>query len=212
MIQTVDTYLEEGCGRCKLWRTPECKAILWRPVLEKIRSILLDCLLVEEIKWSMPCYTYQGKNVIILYAFKDGSNIGFFKGALLQDELKLLHLPGENSQSSRFLKFTTVQQVEEMEATIKAYVFEAIELEKAGEKVVMKKLEEYVIPQELQQRMDENAAFKEAFNALTPGRQKGYILHFSGAKQSETRLARIDKYRDLIMQGKGIHDDYKSRK
>lgn len=208
---TVEQYFAEGCGRCKLGGTPECKAPLWRHLMEPLREIILDCLLVEEIKWGVPCYTFQGKNILILSALKDYACIGFFKGVLLSDELNLLHQQGENSQSSRILKFNKIEEVEKLQYVIKAYILEAIELEKAGEKVVFKTVDEYPLPEELLQKMENNLEFKNAFFALTPGRQRGYIMHFSASKQSKTRLARIEKYEPLILKGIGLNEEYRKQ-
>jgi uncharacterized protein YdeI (YjbR/CyaY-like superfamily) len=208
---TVEQYFAEGCGRCKLVGTPECKAIIWHKVMEPIREIILDCMLVEEIKWGVPCYTFQGKNVLILSALKEFACIGFFKGVLLSDELNLLHQQEENSQSSRILKFTEIEEVEKLQYVIKAYILEAIEIEKSGEKVVFKTVDEYPLPEELLQKMENNLEFKNAFFALTPGRQRGYIMHFSASKQSKTRIARIEKYESLILKGIGMNEAYKKQ-
>ena len=202
----VDPYFIIGCGRCPLGGTPECKVNFWRDELLLLRTILLDCGLVEELKWSMPCYTYKGTNVLILAAFNDFCSINFFKGVLLQDEQNVLELAGENSQSAKLFKFTSVSQVREMEAVLKAYVFEAIEVEKAGLKVAFKKPSELELPAELEQYFAEFPAVKVAFEALTPGRQRGYAIHFSQPKQSKTRTSRIEKCVPKILEGKGMHD------
>lgn len=211
MNPKVDLYFAEGCGRCKLGGTPECKAPIWRHIMEPLREIILDCFLVEEIKWGVPCYTFQGKNILILSALKGYACIGFFKGVLLSDELNLLHQQGENSQSSRILKFNEIEEVEKLQYVIKAYILEAIELEKAGEKVVFKTVDEYPLPEELLQKMENNLEFKNAFFALTPGRQRGYIMHFSASKQSKTRLARIEKYTPFILKGIGLNEEYRKQ-
>ena len=208
---TVEQYFAEGCGRCKLVGTPECKAIIWHKVMEPIREIILDCMLTEEIKWGMPCYTFQGKNVLIMSAFKDFVSVAFFKGVLLKDELNLLQQAGENSQSSRLFKFTQIEEVLKYTDVLKAYILEAIELEKSGEKVVFKTVDEYPLPEELLQKMENNLEFKNAFFALTPGRQRGYIMHFSASKQSKTRIARIEKYEPLILKGIGMNEAYKKQ-
>lgn len=178
----------------------------WKPELEKLRMILLDCLLTEELKWGSPCYSFQKKNVILLGGFKDNCVISFIKGVLLNDEKGILIKPGENSQSVRFIRFTDVKQIIKLEPVIKAYIFEAIENEKAGKKVNLKKTSEYSIPEELEFKFKKSTALKKAFNALTPGRQRGYLLFFTAAKQSETRTARIEKYTDRILKGIGIND------
>lgn len=186
--------------------TPECKVHLWPEVLRHLRRMILDCGLTEEVKWSMPCYTWQGANVLILAAFKEYASISFFKGALLQDDQGLLVKQGENTQAARLLKFTRVEDLLELEPVVKAYIFEAIEVEKAGLKVEMKDKDELVLPEELVWRMEENPELKAAFEALTPGRQRGYCLHFTGAKQSKTREARIEKCIPKIMAGLGFFD------
>lgn len=206
MNPQVDAYLADGCGRCSLYNTPDCKVHAWHKELVELRSILLECGLIEELKWSQPCYTFQKKNILILGAFKDHCVLSFFKGSLLKDELNLLSKPGENSQAGRFFKFTNVKDIIRLKDTIKAYIFEAIEVEKAGLKVAFKKIDEQDIPDELQYIFENDSVFQNAFRSLTPGRQRGYLLFFSAAKQSKTRVSRIEKYRPKIMDGKGMHD------
>ncbi len=207
MISTnpqVDNYLAEGCGRCKLGGTPECKVHKWPQELKLLRKIALDCGLNEEIKWGVPVYTYQKHNIIIIGAFKENCVLSFFKGALLEDEEKILQFPGENSQSAKVIRFTDVKTIQKLEAILKAYIFEAIEIEKAGLKITPKKLEEYTVPEEFKSKLKEMPALKKAFEALTPGRQKAYLLHFSSAKQSTTRISRIEKCIPNILKGKGF--------
>lgn len=206
MTVQADIYFTEGCGRCVLGGTPECKVHTWQKELALLRQIVQDCGLNEEAKWGVPCYTFQGKNIVILGAFKDSCIISFFKGTLLQDAENILTAPGENSQSTRWVKFTNVKDIQKLETILKEYIYEAIEVEKAGLKVALKKTSEYAIPDELQQKFEENAAFKTAFEALTPGRQRGYLLHFSQAKQSATRMSRIEKYMPKVFEGKGFQD------
>jgi uncharacterized protein YdeI (YjbR/CyaY-like superfamily) len=201
----VDTYLTIGCGRCPLVGTPDCKVHQWTAELSLLRMIILDGGLTEEVKWSVPCYTFQGNNVLILSAFKSFCSVSFFKGVLLKDGKKLLDKAGESSQAARLFKFTDVQQIERLEDDIKAYILEAIEIEKAGLKVHFESNPE-PIPQELQDRFDESPAFKNAFMTLTPGRRRGYIIHFSQPKQSKTRQSRIEKCVDRIFSGKGMQD------
>ena len=201
----VDLYLVEGCGRCSLGGTPECKVHSWTEELKQLRRIVLDCGLREEVKWSMPCYTFKDANILMVSAFKEYCALSFFKGSLLKDADGLMHKPGENSQAARLFKFTSIQQIVEMEPTLKAYIYEAIEIEKAGLKVQFKKHPE-PIPKELQQKLDENPELKGAFETLTPGKQRGYILHFSQPKQSKTRTSRIEKCIPRILAGKGFHD------
>ena len=201
----VDLYLSEGCGRCPLGGTSACKVHTWPEELRLLRKIVLDCGLNEELKWSVPCYTYRKSNVLILSAFKEFSALSFFKGALLRDTHGLLKAPGKNSQASRRIHFTSPAEITEMEAIVKTYIQEAVELEKAGRKVVFKQNPEPV-PEELVRVLDNNPEFRQAFDTLTPGRQRGYILYFSAPKQSVTRTRRIEKFMPKIMEGKGMHD------
>ena len=177
----------------------------WREELLALRKILLDCGLVETFKWSSPCYTIDDGNVALLWGFKDAATLGFFKGVLLKDPEKILIAPGENSRSSRILRFTETAQFAGLEKTIKAYVREAMELERAGAKVDMPK-DDLDYPEELVCALEEDPELQSAFEGLTPGRRRGYVLHFSQAKQSQTRRARIDKHRSRILAGKGMHD------
>jgi len=181
------------------------KAKKWREEFEKLRTIILGCGLTEELKWGKPCYTFQESNVIIMYGLKESCAIAFFKGVLLKDPNGILIKPGENSQAGRWIKFTSVRQIVGMEPVVKAYIHEAIEAEKAGLEVEYKKNPEPV-PVELKNKMNETPALKTAFHALTPGRQRGYILYFSAAKQSKTRESRIEKCMPQILKGKGLHD------
>lgn len=206
MNPKVDTYLAVGCGRCPLMNTPECKVHNWTEELETLREIVLDFGLTEELKWGVPCYTFEGNNIAIVSAFKEYCAISFFKGVLLKDVNGILSKQGENSQSGRLVKFTDVPQIIEKESILKEYIREAVEIEKAGLKVEFKDVSEYEIPDELQNKLNQNEAFKNAFNALTPGRQKGYILHFSQPKQSKTRESRIEKSMPRIFLGKGLNE------
>lgn len=208
MDPKVDNYLAVGCGRCKLGGTPDCKVHNWEGELEKLRAILLETELTEELKWSVPCYTYEGGNVLLMSAFKEFCSLSFFKGVLLKDPQGILVAPGENSQAVRMFKFTSVDEIKTLEPTIKAYIQEAIEVEKAGLEVEFKKTAEYEIPEEFQNVLDNDPALKMAFEALTPGRQRGYLLYFSSAKQPQTRINRIEKYTPMIMEGIGMHDRY----
>jgi uncharacterized protein YdeI (YjbR/CyaY-like superfamily) len=200
-----ETYFTDGCGRCKFGGTPKCKVNNWRKELKSLRSIALDCGLQEESKWGVPCYTYHDKNILLISAFKNYCAISFFKGVLLNDSCKILDKPGENSQSTRLIKFTNIQQIKENQDILKAYIFNAIEVEKSGLKVEFSKNQES-IPDELKIKMNELPEFKIAFEALTKGRQRGYILYFSKPKQSKTRVSRIEKYIPKILDGKGIND------
>lgn len=181
------------------------KAERWPAELAALRRILLGCGVREVWKWSSPVYTVDGGNVAILWGFKDNASLGFFKGVLLQDKRKLLVAPGENSRSSRILKFTGLDEIVAMEAMIRAYVVEAMELERAGAKVELPK-DDIVYPDELVAKLDEDLELTEAFQALTPGRRRGYALYFAQPKQSATRTGRIDKMRDRILAGKGLQD------
>lgn len=210
MNPKIDIYLAAGCGRCPLGNTPDCKVHEWTSELSFLREIVLDCGLNEELKWGVPCYTENGKNVLIVSAFKEYASLSFFKGSLLKDSENILVSPGENSQAARLLKFTSVDQIVAIEPAIRALIREAVEVERAGLKVQFKSISEHDVPAELVQRFDEDPAFEAAFNALTPGRRRGYLLHFSQPKQSETRIGRIDKCLPQIFNGIGLHDKYKS--
>lgn len=208
VTKDTETYFAEGCGRCKLGGTPACKVHTWAKELQLLRAVLLDCGLVEESKWGMPCYTYGGHNILILAAFRDCCSVSFFKGALLHDENGLLVRAGENTQASRQLRFTSPEQVTKLEEILRSMVFEAIEVEKAGIKVQLKSADEYEVPDEFRDRMEQMPALKEAFYALTPGRRRAYLMYFSEAKQSKTREARIEKWIPAILNGKGMNDEY----
>jgi uncharacterized protein YdeI (YjbR/CyaY-like superfamily) len=211
MNPKIDNYIAEGCGRCPLGGTSDCKVHQWSEELNTLRTILLDCGLTEELKWGVPCYTNQNKNIVLISALRKHCSFSFFKGVLLKDPNNILEKPGPNSQSDRVIKFTSVRQIVELENILKAYVSEAIEVEKAGLKVKFKKNPE-PIPEELLRKLDEDPFFKTAFEELTPGRQRGYILHFSQPKQSKTRVARIEKCTPKILNGEGLHDKYSSKK
>jgi uncharacterized protein YdeI (YjbR/CyaY-like superfamily) len=182
------------------------KAKKWQEELKKLRAILLDSELTEEFKWDQPCYTFQGKNVAILHGLKESCAFAFFKGALLKDVHGVLTAPGKNTQSGRWIKFTSLGEIAEMKSVLKAYVREAIEVEKSGLKVKLRKASDLKIPEELQTMLDEFPALKTAFEALTPGRQRAYIYHFSAPKQSKTRESRVLKYMPQILKGKGLLD------
>jgi uncharacterized protein YdeI (YjbR/CyaY-like superfamily) len=202
----VDVYFTAGCGRCSLVNTPECKVHNWTAELAKLREIVLDCGLTEELKWSHPVYTFQKNNIILIAAFKENCVLSFLKGALLEDTDKILTKPGENTQAARVIRFTDVQKIIEVETVIKTYIHEAIEIEKAGLKVEFKETKDFEFPEELTEKFAENPSFQTAFFALTPGRQRGYILHFSQPKQSATSEARIERCLPQIMMGKGLND------
>ena len=178
----------------------------WQDELAQLREIVLDCGLTEELKWGVPCYTYKDANVIIIHGFKNYCAIMFFKGVLLADTHKILFQQTKNVQETRQARFTSVKDIVKLEAILKAYIFEAIEVEKAGLKVPLKKTEDFEMPEELQNKFKENATLKKAFETLTPGRQRGYLLHFSGSQNAKTREARIEKYIPRILTGKGFND------
>ena len=178
----------------------------WQESYKKLRIIALECGLTEELKWGVPCYTFQGTNVVLIHGFKAYCAYLFHKGVLLSDEAGILIQQTENVQSARQIRFTGVEQIVEMVDILKAYIFEAIEVEKAGLKVELKKTKEYPVPEEFQSKLDENPDLKTAFEALTPGRQRGYLLYFSSAKQAKTRVARVEKYMEQILDGKGMDD------
>ncbi len=202
----VDQYLAVGCMRCPLGDTPDCKVNDWREELTELRRITLDCGLTEELKWGVPCYMAQGGNILLLSAFKDYCSLSFFKGALLKDTQGILIQPTENTQATRQLRFTSVQEITELEPVVKTYINEAVEIEKAGLKVEFKAVSEFDVPDEFQRRLDEDPVLSAAFEALTPGRQRGYLLYFSAPKQSKTRESRIDKCEPKILNGEGLHD------
>ncbi|MFM2206436.1 MAG: hypothetical protein RL213_411 [Bacteroidota bacterium] len=203
---SVDIYLADGCGRCSMAATPACKVNQWRTVLKRLRAIALSTGLKEERKWGVPCYTYEGKNVIMLGAFKEYASIMFFKGALLEDTAAILTRQTENVQATRQIRITGLSALRPIEQLIKEYFLSAIALEKTGAKVTYKKATEYPVPEELLQAFRDNPQLKRAFYALTPGRQKGYLLYFAGAKQSQTRSGRITKHTQRILSGKGLDD------
>ncbi|WP_338704922.1 YdeI/OmpD-associated family protein [Priestia aryabhattai] len=182
------------------------KSKKWKEEYETLRKIVLDCELTEDFKWMNPCYTFEKKNIVLMHGFKEYCALLFPKGALLQDSHGILIQQTENVQGARQIRFTDVQEIAEKEAILKAYIYEAIEVEKAGLKVKAKKPEELIIPEELQHKFDEIPALKDAFTTLTPGRQRAYILHFSAAKQSKTRASRVEKCIPNILNGKGLND------
>ena len=201
----IDQFLLEGCMRCPKGATPDCKAHRWTDILEFLRQLLLGTELQEERKWGMPTYTLQGKNVVILGVFKESCVLSFLKGGLLKDPYQLLERPGPNSQEGRFIRFTQLSQAQEIENKIKEYLLQAIEGERSGKKASAKPAIP-VLPEELLQKFEEHPGLEAAFFALTPGRQRGYVIHFSEAKQSGTRLNRIEKYLPKIFAGKGMLD------
>jgi len=178
----------------------------WQEEFALLRTIILDCGLTEELKWGQPCYTLDKTNIVLMHGFKEYCALLFFKGALLKDSKGILIQQTENVQAARQIRFTSAQQIEKMKATIKAYIKEAIAVEKSGVKVPMKKTKEFAMPDEFKHALTEIPGLKKAFQALTPGRQRGYLLYFSSAKQTKTREARVEKYVDRILAGKGLED------
>lgn len=178
----------------------------WKAEYEKLRAIILDCGLTEDLKWGHPCYTFRKSNIVLIHGFKEYCALLFHKGALLRDTHGVLIQQTENVQSARQIRFTGLREIADMEKTLKAYIYEAIEVEKAGLKVELKKTSEFNMPEEFQKALDEDPDLKVAFEALTPGRQRGYMLYFSAAKQSKTRTSRVEKYRQHILDGKGLND------
>lgn len=182
------------------------KSNKWQKELGQLRVIVLDCGLAEELKWGVPCYTFHESNIVLIHVFKDYCAILFFKGALLNDANGILVQQTENVQAARQIRFTSVGEIGKMEKIVKACIYEAIEVEKAGLKVNLKKTAAFKIPEEFQKKLDKSRALKTAFEALTPGRQRAYILHFSAPKQSKTRQSRVEKYMQQILDGKGLND------
>lgn len=182
------------------------KAGKWQKEMEALRNVVLSCELEEELKWGKPCYSVNKGNVVIIQGFKEYCALMFFKGALLQDPAGILLKTGENTQSGRQVRFTGIQKIREQEELLREYIFRAAEVEKSGAKVELKKTADYEVPDEFQSRLDSIPQLKKAFYALTPGRQRAYLLHFSGARQSATRSARVEKCIPLILSGKGLND------
>lgn len=182
------------------------KAGHWKEEYNHLRSIILDCGLTEELKWGQACYTSDKKNIVLIHGFKEYCALLFFKGALMKDSKKILIQQTENVQAARQIRFTNLSGILKLEKVLKSYIKEAIQLEKSGVKVKLKKTAEYKMPAELEEKLSKSQELKKAFYALTPGRQRGYLLYFSQAKQSETRVARIEKYRQRILEGKGWQD------
>jgi len=182
------------------------KTTKWQEEYEKLRMIILDCQLTEELKWGCPCYTFDEKNIVLIHGFKEYCALLFFKGVLLSDTNGILIQQTENVQAARQIRFTNLLEIVELEPVLKAYIYEAIEVEKAGLNVELKKVTEFPISEEFQNKLKQIPALKTAFNALTPGRQRAYLLYFSAPKQSKTREARVEKYMLKILNGKGLDD------
>ena len=182
------------------------KTTNWQLEIEKLRMIVLDCGLVEELKWGVPCYTFQKRNIVLIHVFKNYCALLFFKGALLHDTNGILIQQTENVQSARQIRFTNAKEIDKMKRILKAYIYEAIEVEKAGLQLEFKKPAELVLPNEFEKKLKEDKALMKAYNTLTPGRQRAYILYFSAPKQSKTRVSRIEKCIQQILNGKGLND------
>jgi uncharacterized protein YdeI (YjbR/CyaY-like superfamily) len=178
----------------------------WQKEVDKLRQIALDCGLSEEKKWGKPCFTYEKKNVAIVIPLKESCAFSFFKGALLKDPKHILQKVGVHTQAGRWIKFTSLKEITAVQSTLKSYLSEAIKVETSGKKVALKKASEYVVPEELQARLDATPALRAAFDALTPGRKKSYILHVAGAKQAKTREARVERCVPMIMSGRGFNE------
>ncbi len=207
MNPNVDKYLVDGCMRCKYGGTPQCKVLNWTEELETLRQIVLETGLTEEIKWGVPVYTNKGKNIVTVNALKGSANIGFYKGAIMKDSHNILEQQG-TIQSARIIRFTDTERIKKIKEVLKSYVLEAIAIEEKGKKVPTVKNPE-PIPDELLQAFEDDPSFKMAFESLTPGRQRGYIIHFSQPKQASTRKGRIEKHKGQILDGVGLHDKYK---
>ena len=201
----IDQFLLDGCMRCSLGATAACKVLLWTDILEFLRQLILETELLEERKWGVPTYTLNGKNVVMLGVFKDSCVLSFIKGQLIPDPKGLLELTGPNSREGRILRFTKLSQATLLEKDIRHYLQEAILVEQSGKKAVPSSSPQE-LPAELLQKFVEHPGLEAAFFALTLGRQRGYLIHFSGAKQSPTRLSRINKCIPKIFEGKGMLD------
>jgi len=182
------------------------KAEKWQKELNKLRTIILDCHLTEELKWGVPCYTYENSNIVLIHAFKDYCAVLFMKGVMLKDPKGILIQQTENVQVARQVRFTSLKEIEQLASTLKKYIFEAVELEESGVKAPLKTVAEFTMPEEFQAELDRNPALRAAFYELTPGRQRGYLLHFAAPKQSKTRVSRVEKYIAHILDGKGLDD------
>lgn len=178
----------------------------WQKEIKKLRTIILDCGLEEDLKWGCPCYFHENNKIVLIHVFKEYCAVLFFKGALLNDPAGILVQQTKNVQSARQVRFTNLEQIGKLKDTLKTYIYEAIEVERAGLKVRMKKTTEFEMPEEFQKRLNKSKSLKKAFEELTPGRQRGYLLHFTGAKLTKTREARIEKYIPQILKGKGLDD------
>jgi len=208
--ESVDYYLQQGCGRCKLGGTPQCKVHRWQDQIQLLRNILLSCNLTETVKWGVPCYVYNNKNIVLISALKQQCIISFLNGHLLSNSNNLLQKAGINAQKGRIIRFNNTEEIITHTHAIKAFVLEAITIEK---KELKTKADVTLlqIPEEFERKMREMPALQIAFYALTPGRQRGYIIHFNAPKQSKTRTERILKNIPKILSGEGFNDAYKKK-
>ncbi|MFQ3261688.1 YdeI/OmpD-associated family protein [Reinekea sp.] len=204
-IETVEEFFSIGCGRCDKGSTPECKVHQWANELQLLRAIAIESGLVEELKWSQPCYTYNGTNIVLVSAFQKHAFMTFFKGSLLTDPENILVKPGENSNAGRIARFTNVKDIKKYTTVLKQYIQEGIELVKAGKKVETSTAN-YVMPEELLRVLENDPEMFEAFEALTPGRQRSYFLHVSSAKQEKTRFTRAQKCKQKVIAGLGFNE------
>ncbi|WP_367305611.1 YdeI/OmpD-associated family protein [Alicyclobacillus acidocaldarius] len=202
----VDLYLEQGCMRCRFGGTPDCKVHRWEDTLKALRAILLSSGLTEEVKWRQPCYTYQGRNVVIMSAFKEYCALNFLKGGMMEDRHGFLEKPGEHTQVGRQMRFRSADEVKAREAAIRDYIQQAVEIERVGKAAPPREAPELPMPDELLRKFDEMPELRRAFESLTPGRRRAYLLHFSAPKQSKTRAARVEKCIPMILEGKGLYD------
>lgn len=202
----VNKYLIDGCMQCRIGATPACKINNWQKELNFLRDLVLECGLTESFKWMHPCYTFEDKNIVLMHVFNEYCALLFPKGVLLKDKEAILIQQTENSQTARQIRFSNIGEIAKLKKQIKAYILEAVELEKAGVIVQLKQTSDFSIPEELEIKFKELPNFKKAFYALTPGRQRGYLLYFSQPKQSVTRTSRIEKSFERIFEGKGLND------
>lgn len=202
MITEIETYFVDGCGRCKRFATPECSARLWHDGLGQLREICLSEGLDETVKWGQPCYTREGRNIVLFGAFRDDFRLTFFNGSLLKDPERILQKRGPNTQQADIIRFTSAEQVRALAPTLRAYIREAVGYAKAGI-TPTKTTTEVILPDELIDALDADPDFSDAFHALTPGRQRSYVIALNSAKKPETRRARIAKFRDKVIAGKG---------
>ncbi len=208
---TVDQYLLEGCGRCSKGGTPDCTVHRWQLILVAMRELAIECNLTEEVKWSAPCYTINGKNIIMIHGFMEYCSFMFMKGSLLTDPNNILYRQTENVTAGRQLRYTSLDQFLAQRELAKAFILEAISLELAGKKVEKRTQEDPVVD-ELKEAFEQDPSFKASFYHLTPGRQRAYLLHFAQPKQAATRASRIEKCMPMIARGEGLHDAYQKGK